>query len=183
MLAKMKAGVYCRVSTGKQEAENQLIQLREFAKKNEWEIYKEYTDIISGKENSRPNFDLLFQDAHKKLFDVVLFWDLSRFSRSGTLFTLQKLQEIKNSGIEWVSYQEPYIRSIGQFADVIISLLSTIAKIEREKISQRTKAGFYIDEQGITRSVKSNKAVGKRGMDKRRRMRRYFKKPIINERL
>jgi len=138
----MKAAIYCRVSTNKQEADNQLIQLREFANKNSWEVYKEYIDIISGKENSRPSFDSLFQDAHKKLFDLVLFWDLSRFSRSGTLFTLQKLQELKNSGIEWCSYQEPNIRSVGQFSDVIISLLSTIAKIEREKISQRTKAGL-----------------------------------------
>ena len=176
----MKIGIYIRISTNKQEADNQLIQLREFANKNNWEIYKEYTDIISGKENSRPYFDMLFQDAHKKLFDLVLFWDLSRFSRSGTLFTLQKLQELKNSGIEWCSYQEPYIRSIGQFSDVIISLLSTIAKIEREKISQRTKAGFYIDKMGITRSVKSNKAVGKRGEDKKKRARRYFKKPTTN---
>lgn len=176
----MKIALYIRVSTTKQEADNQLIQLREFANKNSWEIYKCYIDIISGKENSRPNFDLLFQDAHKKLFDLVLFWDLSRFSRSGTLFTLQKLQELKNTGVDWCSYQEPYIRSIGQFSDVIISLLSTIAKIEREKISLRTKAGFYVDDQGITRSVKHNKAVGKRGQDKRRRIRRYFKKPITN---
>jgi DNA invertase Pin-like site-specific DNA recombinase len=139
---QLKIVIYCRVSTGGQEAENQLIQLKEFAQKNNWEIYKEYTDVISGKENSRPEFDKLFTDAHKKLFDLVLFWDLSRFSRSGALFTLQKLQELRNLGIDYVSYSEPYIRSLGQFSDVIVSLLSTIAKIEREKISERTKAGL-----------------------------------------
>ena len=168
----MKVAIYVRVSTDKQEVENQLIQLREFAKKNEWEIYKEYIDVISGKETSRPSFDLLFLDAHKKLFDIVLFWDLSRFSRSGALFTLQKLQELKKLGIEWVSYQEPYIRSIGQFSDVIISLLSTVAKIEREKISMRTKAGL---ERLRAQGKKLGRPKGKK--DKKKRKRKYFKKP------
>ena len=169
----MKVGIYVRVSTDKQEVDNQLLQLREFAQKNDWFIFKEYVDIISGKENSRPAFDNLFKDAHKKLFDIVLFWDLSRFSRAGTLFTLQKLQELKNSGVEWASYQEPYIRSIGQFSDVIISLLSTIAKIEREKISQRTKAG-------LERIKAQGKILGrpKGKKDKKKRVRKYYKKPI-----
>ena len=169
----MQCGIYVRVSTSKQEATNQLLQLREFAQKNDWFIFKEYVDIISGKENSRPAFDNLFKDAHKKLFDIVLFWDLSRFSRAGTLFTLQKLQELKNSGVEWASYQEPYIRSIGQFSDVIISLLSTIAKIEREKISQRTKAG-------LERIKAQGKILGrpKGKKDKKKRVRKYYKKPI-----
>ena len=169
----MRSAIYVRVSTDKQEAGNQLIQLREYAKKENWEIYREYVDIISGKETSRPEFDKLFLDAHKKLFDIVLFWDLSRFSRAGTLFTLQKLQDLKNTGINWVSYQEPYIRSIGQFSDVIISLLSTIAKIEREKISQRTKAGL---ERLKAQGKKLGRPKGRK--DKKKRVRRYYKNPI-----
>ena len=175
-MTNKKVGILTRISTPGQDAENQLIQLRNYAVKNNWDIYKEYTDIISGKENSRPAFDLLFQDAHKKLFDIVLFWDLSRFSRSGTLFTLQKLQELKRLGIEWVSYQEPYIRSIGQFGDVIISLLATIAKIEREKISQRTKAG-------LQRIRLSGKHLGrpKGTTDSKPRERSCFKKPKTDQ--
>ena len=95
----MKVVIYVRVSTNKQEVENQLLQLREYSKKSNYEVFKEYIDIISGKEDSRPSYDLMFKDAHKKLFDLVLFWDLSRFSRSGTLFTLQKLKELEKLGI------------------------------------------------------------------------------------
>lgn len=166
-------GIYCRVSTDKQEAENQLVQLREFCKKNNWRIYREYTDVISGKENSRPAFDELFRDAHKKLFDIVLFWDFSRFSRSGALFTLQKLQELENLGINWHSYSDPYMSSLGQFKDVVISLMATISKAEREKISIRTKAG-------LERLKAQGKVLGrpKGKQDKKRRIRRYFKKPI-----
>ena len=73
---------------------------------------------------------------------MVLFWDLSRFSRTGTLFTLQKLRELEHMGIQWHSYQDRFFSSIGEFKDVVISLLATLAKIEREKISTRTKAGL-----------------------------------------
>lgn len=171
----MKIAIYVRVSTKGQELDNQLIVLREYARKSNYSIFAEYKDVISGKEKSRPSFDLMFKDAHKKLFDVVVFWDISRFSRSGTLFTLQKLKELNNLGISWESYQEPYFRSAGAFGDVIISIMSTLAKIEREKISERTKAG-----------LKNAKNVGKRGKDKTPRkiridrgIKRGIKKPPI----
>jgi len=138
----MKVAIYCRVSTTQQETENQLIQLREYCNKNNYEVFREYIDIISGKEKSRPSYDRMFKDAHKRLFDLVLFWDLSRFSRAGTLFTLQKLKELENLGIDWESYQEPYFKSIGQFKDVVLSIMATLAKMERERISERTKAGL-----------------------------------------
>jgi site-specific DNA recombinase len=154
----MKTAIYVRVSTDKQEVENQLVQLREYCKRANYEIYQEYSDIISGKENSRPSFDRMFQDAHKRLFDLVLFWDLSRFSRSGTLYTLQKLKELENLNICWESYTEQYFKSSGQFKDVLLSIMSTLAKIEREKISERTKAG-----------LRFAKNVGKRGKDRKPR--------------
>jgi len=137
-----KIGIYVRVSTGKQEVDNQLLQLREYCKKSGWSIFHEYVDIISGKEESRPEYDKLFKEAHQKKFDGVLFWALDRFSRSGTLFTLQKLSELDKLGIFWHSYQEPYFSSVGEFKDVVISIMATLAKIEREKISERTKAGL-----------------------------------------
>jgi len=138
----MKAAIYVRVSTDKQEVQNQLLQLNEYCVRMKYDIYQEYVDCISGKENSRPAYDLMFQEAHKKLFDIVIFWDLSRFSRAGTLFTLKKLKELENLDIQWDSYQEPYFKSIGEFKDVVLSVIATVAKMEREKISERTKAGL-----------------------------------------
>ncbi len=154
----MKVAIYVRVSTNKQEVNNQEVQLLKYCRKKKYKVFFVYADIISGKENNRPAFDKLFNDARKRLFDLVLFWDLSRFSRSGTLYTLQKLKELENLGIGWESYQEHYFNSIGDFKDVVLSIMATLAKIERQKISERTKAG-----------LKHAKNVGKRGKDKRPR--------------
>jgi len=167
----MKTAIYSRVSTNKQEVQNQLIELRKYCQKKDWDIYKEYTDTISGKENSRPSFDEMFLEARQRKFDVVLFWSLDRFSRSGTLFTLQKLTELKNLGIKWHSYSEPDFSSLGEFGDVIISVLATLAKIERQKIGQRTIAG-------LIRAKKNNGGkLTVRGKDKKKRIRRYWRKP------
>ena len=150
----MKAVLYVRVSTNKQEADNQLLQLREYCKKMDYKIEHEFVDIISGKETSRPAYDKMFNCARKRLFDIVIFWDLSRFSRAGTLHTLQKLKELEGLGILWHSYQDAYLSSVGDFKDVVISILSTLAKIEREKISERTKAG-------LERAKKEGKRLGR----------------------
>lgn len=152
----MKCAIYVRVSTTKQDADNQLIQLREYCSRCDIDVFREYCDIISGAGTKyRPVYDELFRDAHKKLFDMVLFWDLSRFSRAGTLYTLQKLHELDLLNIVWKSYQEQYLDSAGAFKDVVVSIMATLAKIEREKISERTKAG-----------LRGKVNVGKRGKDK-----------------
>lgn len=160
----MRIVLYVRVSTGKQEAENQLIQLRDYCKRMNYKIEHEFIDIISGKETSRPAYDEMFRCAHKRLFDLVIFWDISRFSRAGTLHTLQKLKELENLGIKWHSYHDSYLSSVGEFKDVVISIMSTLAKIERDKISERTKAG-------LQRSRRKH-LIGKRGKDRKPRKRR-----------
>lgn len=160
----MKVAMYVRVSTHTQEGKNQELILTEFCKKRDYQVHRIYSDVMSGKENSRPGFDRLFEDARKRMFDLVLFWSLDRFSRSGTLFTLQKLKELENLGIDWESHQEPYFSSVGEFKDVVLSIMATLAKMEREKISERTKAGLQ--------RTKKKHLIGKRGRDKRPRRRR-----------
>jgi len=154
--------VYIRVSTSKQELENQRLILSEFAKKSSWKIYGFYEDVISGKEDSRPSYDRLFQDAHKRLFDVVLFWDLSRFSRAGLEFTVFKLNELSNLGILFHSYQEPLLNTDNELVrNVILAVMSSLAKIQRERISDNTKLAFTKNEEGRTIARRSGKLVGR----------------------
>lgn len=155
---KKLAAIYVRVSTYKQDADNQVIALKAYCEKSDYIVYDVFADVISGCETSRPQYNKMLECAHRKLFDVLVFWDLSRFSRSGTLYTLQKLKELENLNIDWESYREPYFRSAGEFKDVVLSIIATVAKMERDKISERTKAG-----------LRRAKNVGKRGLDKKPR--------------
>ena len=158
----MIAAIYVRVSTSGQELENQLVQLRDYCKKSNWIVFHEYLDIVSGRENSRLNFDLLFKQAHMKLFDIVLFWSLDRFSRSGMTFTVLKLTELESIGIKWHSFTEPHVNTDNELQrNIVIAVMSSLAKIEAEKISLRTKLAFCKNKEGLTIARKSGKRVGR----------------------
>ena len=72
-----RVALYARCSTNedKQEAENQLIQLREAAKRRGWQIVQEYVDYVSGRKGreKRPQFDQMLKHASQRQFDVVYF--------------------------------------------------------------------------------------------------------------
>lgn len=138
----MKVAIYARVSTTKQDNENQLAQLREFAAKQGWEIFGEYVDQESGSTADRPEFKRMFSDASRRKFDLVLFWALDRLSREGVLQTLTHLNRLESYGVGFRSYTEQFFDSCGPFKDAVIGIMATLAKQERVKRSERTKAGL-----------------------------------------
>jgi DNA invertase Pin-like site-specific DNA recombinase len=140
----MKIAIYARVSTTKQDNENQLAQLCEFAAKQDWQIFDDYVDQESGSTSDRPEFQRMFADASKRKFDLVLFWALDRFSREGVLSTLQHLNRLESYGVAYKSYTEQFFDSCGIFKDAVISIMATLAKQERIKRAERTKAGLAI---------------------------------------
>jgi DNA invertase Pin-like site-specific DNA recombinase len=99
-------------------------------------------DEASGGSRHRPAYRQLFADAHRRRFDLLLFWALDRFSREGALETLQALQRLTSYGVGWKSLTEEYLDSAGVFKDAIVSIMATLARQERVKISERTKAGL-----------------------------------------
>src|SRR5260370_6694839 len=141
----MKIGIYGRVSTrDKQEVENQLVQLREFAAKQGWTISREYVDRETGATSDGEQFQAMFGDAGRRKFDLLLFWSLDRLSREGAVETLQHLQRLTSCGIGYKSFTEQYLDSCGIFKDAVIGILAVIAKQERVRLSERTKAGLAI---------------------------------------
>jgi DNA invertase Pin-like site-specific DNA recombinase len=137
--------IYCRVSTKKQENENQMHQLREFAAAQGWLIVKEYTDTISGSRKHKrgsEQFDEMLTAASRHEFDLVLFWKLDRFSREGVRKTLVYLTQLDGWNVGWRSFQEQWFDSCGPFKDAVIAIMSVLAQQELVTISERTKAGL-----------------------------------------
>ncbi len=86
----------------------------------------------------------MFADASRRKFDLVLFWSLDRLSREGVLETLQHLNRLTGCGVGYKSFTEQYLDSCGIFKDAVIGILAVIAKQERVRLSERTKAGLAI---------------------------------------
>ncbi len=143
----MKIAIYSRVSKESSDNSNQLIVLRDYCQKMEYEIYHEYVDVISGASPIRPEFNNMMKAASKRKFDMVLFFALDRLTREGTRKTITYLQMLDDYGVAYKSYSEQYIDSSGIFKDVIIALLSTLARQERVRISERVKAGLEKSRQ------------------------------------
>lgn len=140
----MRCVIYSRVSTEEQTTDNQLRQLREYADRQGWNIIEEIQDVASGGKSAeeRQGLKKVFTMARQRKFDVLLFWSLDRFSREGSRKTLEYLTKLDDYRVKWHSYTEEYISSLGIFADAIISLMACLAKQERIRISERTKAGL-----------------------------------------
>ena len=140
----MRVAIYARVSTKDkgQDTESQLHQLRDFCAKQGHEVAGQYVDRVSGKSADREQFQLMFSAASRREFDLVLFWALDRFSREGVFETLQHLQRLTGYGVGYRSFTEQYLDSCGMFRDAVISILATIAKQERVRLSERTIAGL-----------------------------------------
>jgi DNA invertase Pin-like site-specific DNA recombinase len=126
----------------RREAENQLRQLRDFAGKQGWQLVHEYVDQDSGSKSNRPHLTRMLADAAQRKFDLLLFWSLDRLSREGAAKTLGYLERLSSNGVEWWSLQEEYLRSLGPFSEAVLAILAVIAKQERIRISERTRAGL-----------------------------------------
>lgn len=136
---------YLRVSTRDlgQDTENQRRILEEFAKSKGWTYY-EYSDTDSGGKSisDRPGLAKLFADARAGRIRRVVFWSLDRFSRQGTYETLRDLRELSSLGVEWISYSEQYLDTCGPFREAVIGIIGAIAAFERQRMSERVKAGI-----------------------------------------
>jgi len=143
----MRIAIYARVSTDDkgQNPENQLIQLRQWCAGAGHEIVREYIDRESGRKgaNGRKQFAALFEDAHKRKFDSVLFWALDRFTREGMVPTILHLQRLASCGVGFHSFTEPHLATDNELVrDILLALLASLAKQEAKRISERTKAGM-----------------------------------------
>jgi DNA invertase Pin-like site-specific DNA recombinase len=137
-----RIAIYSRVSTDGQDADNQLNQLREFAPRLGQIVFEFVDRGISGGTANRPQFQAMFQAAERKEFDILLFWSMDRLTREGTRETLNHLYRLEQAGIGFKSLTEPYLDSASIMKDVVLALLATMARQEKIRISERTKAGL-----------------------------------------
>jgi DNA invertase Pin-like site-specific DNA recombinase len=143
----MRVALYARVSTNDmgQDPENQLRELRAWCAHAGHTIAREYVEAGSGRKggDKRKQFAALFEDAAKRKFDCVLFWALDRFSREGMAQTIVHLQRLTSYGVSFHSYTEPHLSTDNELVrNILLALLSSLAKVEAQKISDRTKAGM-----------------------------------------
>ena len=137
---RKRAAIYCRVSTGDQHLETQLLDLRELAKQRGLEVVREYTDVISGAKAKRPGLNELVTDARRHRFDVVLVAAFDRIARNVRHF-LEVLDELSHLNIQFISLREN-IDTGGPLGRAMLTIIGAIAELERSLIVERVKSGM-----------------------------------------
>jgi DNA invertase Pin-like site-specific DNA recombinase len=143
----MRVAIYARVSldNGAQDPENQLGQLRSWCDAAGHQIVAEYVDHLSGGKGAdkRPQLAAMLDAAHRRQFDLLLVWALDRLSREGMVPTIGHLQKLAAAGVVFHSYTEPLLSTDNEaIRDIVFAVMASLAKMERQKISERTKAGL-----------------------------------------
>ncbi len=148
-----RVAIYARVSTTDQSTDSQLLDLRRYVADRGWHLHREYTDNgVSGTKDNRPALNQLMDDAKKRRFDVLLVWRFDRFARS-TKHLILALEEFRNLGVDFVSYQEN-IDTSSPLGSAIFTIISAVAQLERDIIAERVKAG-------LRRAVEAGKQLGR----------------------
>jgi len=138
----MKAALYARVSTSNgQNPESQLIELREYCGRRNWNVLNEYVDVgVSGARESRPQLDQLLSDCKRLRIDAVVVYRYDRFARSVRQL-VNALAEFDSLGIQFISLHEGVDTSTPN-GRLVFGIFATIAEFERELIRERVRSGL-----------------------------------------
>ncbi len=134
--------ILARVSTGQQETQNQLLQLRQYCEDKNYAVVKEVCENISGGNEKRAGIDTAIELASQAKYDLLLFWNLDRFSRLGILKTLQYFKTLESYGVEIKSYTQPYLdTSNSSIRELLLAFFSYIANFQLKRYSEDIKSG------------------------------------------
>jgi len=135
---------YCRVSIeAKQTTENQKLLILDYAHNNKLTIDEIVEVSISSRKDKKTR---LIDETIAKLQDgdTLLVYALDRIGRS-TIETLSIIEEIKDKGIKLVFIKDNIIidrNNNNPMNEMMLTMLSGFAQLERSYISERTKLGL-----------------------------------------
>lgn len=147
-----RVAAYARVSTAEQSQglEAQLRALREYCEQNKIENYEFFADENqSGAKATRPALDRMMKAVEAGEIETVVVFAFSRYARSVS-HMLKGLEVMKKAGTNFVSLTEK-IDLNTSLGNVVFIIISAMAQLERDLISERVRNG-----------LKNAKAKGKR---------------------
>ena len=142
----LRAALYIRVSTAEQamhgyslEAQKELLEA--YAKQNKMRIVGVYADegkSASKQLHKRTELLRMVDDAEAGDIDVILFKDMSRWSRNAShYYTIQ--DRIDKANVYWIAVQQPYLETKTPTGRYQVTLMLGAAQFESDQTSERIK--------------------------------------------
>jgi DNA invertase Pin-like site-specific DNA recombinase len=127
---------YCRVSTQEQSLDSQKDALIKYGV-SEKNIFEEK---ITGTKKDRPELNKLLGEHTLRPGDTVVVYKLDRISRS-TKHLIELSEEFNKRGVNFVSIQDQ-LDTTTAYGKFFFRMMASMAELERDIISERTKAGL-----------------------------------------
>lgn len=143
-----KVVIYARVSTKGQEYDRQLVELREYARKMEYEVVAEFTEKISGakKVEERQALTELLAYTEQHRVDKVLIYECSRLSRRAVDF-LSIIEHLIARRISVYIHQNGLETLLpngnpNPIAQLVMGILAQYNSLERSVLRSRIASGY-----------------------------------------
>ena len=140
--------IYARVSTNSQDYDRQISDLREYAKRMDYNVVKEFSEKISGakKVAEREQLSELLKYVEAHHIDKVLIYECSRLSRRIVDF-LQVIEELNEQKVSLYIHQnglETLLEdgSINPIASLVLGIIAQFNSMERSLIRSRMRSGY-----------------------------------------
>jgi DNA invertase Pin-like site-specific DNA recombinase len=151
-----RIAIYLRVSTSRQDTDNQRRELEAVAKRSGWQVVRVFEDAgISGSKgrDKRPGLDAMMKAVNAKEFDLVAAWSVDRLGRSLTDL-LGILQQLHDKHVDLFLHQQGLDTSTTA-GKAMFQVLAVFAEYERAIIRERVNAG-------LARAREKGKTLGRR---------------------
>lgn len=136
---------YCRVSTETSSQHSsylsQIGYYTDYIQKNgDWEFVGIFSDESSGtKMQTRDGFQEMMIECRKGNVDIILSKSITRFARN-TVDSLTAIRELRSLGVS-VRFQKENIDTSAEESEQLLTILSGVAQLESNNISENVKWG------------------------------------------
>ncbi|MBR1716898.1 MAG: recombinase family protein [Paludibacteraceae bacterium] len=147
---KTRICIYARVSTQGQDFKRQLVELREYAERMNYEVVREFSEKISGAKTiaERQALTDLLDFAATNRIDKVLVYECSRISRRAIDFlqVIEQLTQMKVSvyilqnGLETLNAD----KSVNALCQMVLGIIGQFNAVERSLLRSRMSSGYKI---------------------------------------
>ena len=148
MEEKTKVVIYARVSTSAQDYTRQITELRKYAKKQNFEIVKEFSEKISGgkKVEERTAIKEMLDFVKFNKVDKVLIYECSRLSRRQLDF-LSIIEELTEQGVSLFILQNGLETLLpdgkpNPIANLCFGIIAEFNTLEKNLIRARMSSGY-----------------------------------------
>ena len=148
MEERTKVVIYARVSTSAQDYTRQITELRKYAKKQNYEIVKEFSEKISGgkKIEERAAIRELLDFVKSNKVEKVLVYEASRLSRRQLDF-LSIVETLTELGVSLYILQnglETLLpnKTVNPISSLVFGILSQFNTLEKNLIRARMASGY-----------------------------------------